>query len=262
LLGGAIPGLMLGGLFLAYIAILGRFGKLPKPAHGKVPFRTIAKDLKNTAPALITPIILIGGIVFGFFTPTEASAIACLYSMILGLVIYKELSFKDVVKAFVKAALTSAQIMFIISTAAYLGLILAKAQIPQIIFNSFIDLFQASSTFLVLLILNILLLIIGCVIDTNPMLIIICPILAPIAAEMGIDATQFGVIIVFNLMIALLTPPVGMVTYTTCRVANCPLDTYTKALMPWLAVLVVGLILVNVFPFLSTFLPNLFLGSM
>ncbi|MDD3997264.1 MAG: TRAP transporter large permease [Sphaerochaetaceae bacterium] len=262
LLGGAVPALMLGGLFLLYISFLAKFGKLPQPAHGKIPLRDVFKDLKNTAPALLTPIILIGGIIFGFFTPTEASAIACLYSLILGLFVYKELTLKDIAKAFVRAALTTAQIMFIISTAAYLGLILAKAQIPQIVFSSFINLFEASNKFIVLLILNVLLLIIGTVIDTNPMLIIICPILAPIAAELGIDATHFGVIIVFNLMIALLTPPVGMVTYTTCRVAQCPMDTYTKALLPWLGVLIVGLILVNVFPFLSTFVPNLFLGAM
>ncbi len=262
LLGGAIPGLMLGGLFLLYISWLGRRGKLPAPMHGRIPVRSILKELRSTAPALMTPVILIGGIVFGLFTPTEASAVACLYSIILGMIIYKELTFKDVVRSFVKAALISAQILFIISTAAYLGLILAKAQIPQIIFNSFVNLFQASNLVVVLFVLNVLLLVIGCVIDTNPMLIIICPILAPIAAELGIDATQFGVIIVFNLMIALLTPPVGMVTYTTCRVANCPIDRYTKALLPFLGVLVCGLVLVNLVPALSTFLPNLLIGGM
>jgi tripartite ATP-independent transporter DctM subunit len=260
LLGGAIPGFILGGLFLLYISIISRFKDFPKPSHSRIKLRYVLKDLSDTFPALLTPIILVGGIILGFFTPTEASAIACLYSIILGTIIYKELSFKNIIQAFIRAALISSQILFIISAASYLGIVLAKAQVPQFVFNSFLSMFQASNIYAVLVLLNLLLIIMGCVIDTNPMLIIVCPILAPIAIEIGVDPVHFGVIIVFNLMIALLTPPVGMVTYTTCRVANCSLDKYTKELLPFLFVLIVGLVVVSVFPFFSTFLPNMLIG--
>jgi len=260
LLGGAIPGVMMGGLFMLYILILSRFRNFPKPHHSRVKLRIVIKDFINTFPALLTPIILVGGIIFGFFTPTEASAIACAYALILGVVIYKELQWRDVIRAFIRAAIISAQILFIISAASYLGVVLAKAQVPQFIFSSFLSLFEASNIYMVLLVLNGVLIVMGCVIDTNPMLIIVCPILAPVAVKLGIDPIHFGVVIVFNLMIALLTPPVGMVTYTTCRVANVPLDTYTRSLLPFLLVLIVGLIIISLFPPLSTFLPNLFFG--
>lgn len=261
LLGGAIPGFILGGLFLLYIAIISKYKKFPKPSHSRVRLKKLVSTLSDTLPALLTPIILVGGIIFGIFTPTEASAIACVYSIILGVVIYKELKFLDIVRAFIRAALISAQILFIISVAAYLGVVLAKAQVPQFIFNSFTTMSSTLNVYAVLLLLNILLIVIGCVIDTNPMLIIVCPILAPIAIQLGVDPIHFGVLIVFNLMIALLTPPVGMVTYTTCRVANCPLGSYTKELLPFLGVLIIGLILITLFPPLSTFLPNLFFGA-
>ena len=261
LLGGAIPGLLLGGLFILYIFILSKFRTFPKPHPSRIRLKIFIKNLINNFPALFTPILLVGGIIFGFFTPTEASTVACMYSIILGVVIYKELKWREVVRAFIRAALISAQILFIISASAYLGVVLARAQVPQFIFSSFISLFSASNIYVVIFVLNLMLIVIGCVVDTNPILIIICPILAPIAAQLGIDPIHFGVIIVFNLMIALLTPPVGMVTYTICRVAKCPMDTYTRELLPFLVVLIIGLIIISLFPFLSTFLPGLFFGT-
>ena len=260
LLGGAIPGVMLGGLFMLYIFIIARFREFPKP-HSRTRLKIIIIDFIKTFPALLTPGILVGGIIFGFFTPTEASAVACMYSIILGVIIYKELKWREVVRAFIRAALISAQILFIVSAASYLGVVLARAQVPQFIFRSFISLYEAYNIYVVILILNAMLLVIGCFMDTNPILIIICPILAPIAEQLGIDPIHFGVIIVFNLMIALLTPPVGMVTFTICRVANCPMDTYTRELLPFLVVLIIGLIIVSLFPFFSTFLPGLFFGT-
>lgn len=259
LLGGAIPGVALGGLFMLYIFILTRFKEFPKP-HSRVRLKVVIIGLKKTFPALLTPVILVGGIIFGFFTPTEAAAVASVYALFLGVVIYKELKWRDVVRAFISAALLSAQILFVISAAAFLGLVITKAQLPQLIFTSFISLFRASNVYIVLLVLNLLLILMGCVIDVNPMLIIVCPILAPIAVELGIDPIHFGVMIVFNLMLAILTPPVGMTTYVTCRVANVPIDTYTRALLPFLGVLIIGLILISLFPIISTFLPNLLLG--
>jgi len=261
LLAGAIPGVILGGCFMLYIAILSRYRSFPDPHSSRISFKLLTKDLIDSAPALFTPILLIGGIVFGLFTPTEASAIACLYSIILGVFIYRELKWKEVFQAFSRAALISAQILFIISTASYLGVVLARAQVPQFIFSSFVSIYSGTNIYVVLIILNILLIIIGTVMDTNPILIIICPILAPVANQLGIDPIHFGVIIVFNLMIALLTPPVGMVSYTICRVAKCSLDTYTRELLPFLAVLVIALVIITFFPIFSTFLPSLFFGT-
>lgn len=140
-------------------------------------------------------------------------------------------------------------------------MVLARAQVPQFIFSYFVSLFSATNIYVVLLVLNVMLILVGCVIDTNPILIIVCPILAPIAVQLGIDPVHFGVIIVFNLMIALLTPPVGMVTYTVCRVAKCSINTYTRALLPFLVVLIIALIIISFFPFFSTFIPDLVFGT-
>lgn len=261
LLAGAIPGILLGGCFIVYIAVLSKYRTFPEPHPSRVSFKLLIRDLIDSFPALFTPILLIGGIILGFFTPTEASAIACFYSIVLGIFIYKELKWSEVFKAFIRAAMISAQILFIISTASYLGVVLARAQVPQFIFSSFVSLYSDTNIYVVLIILNILLILIGTVMDTNPILIIICPILAPVASQLGIDPIHFGVVIVFNLMIALLTPPVGMVTYTICRVAKCSLDTYTRELLPFLAVLIIALIIITFFPIFSTFLPGLFFGA-
>lgn len=261
LLAGAIPGALLGGFFILYITILSKYRTFPKPHPVRISFRVLIKNLINSFPALFTPVLLIGGIIFGFFTPTEASAIACFYSIILGIFIYKEVKLREIIAAFVRAAVISAQILFIISAASYLGVVLARAQVPQFIFSSFVSLYSGTNIYVVLILLNILLILIGCIMDTNPILIIICPILAPVAQQLGIDPVHFGVIIVFNLMIALLTPPVGMVSYTICRVAKCPMDTYTRELLPFLAVLIIALLVITFFPIFSTFLPGLFFGT-
>ena len=261
LLAGAVPGIMLGGLYLVYLFVVSRFRDFPRNDAATFSWRAIARDFWDAFPALMTPVILVGGIVGGLFTPTEASAIASFYALVLGMFIYRELSLREAARAFVRAAVISCQIMFIIAAAAFFGLVLAKAQIPQTVFNSFMVLFEATNIYVVLIVLNLALIAVGCVIDTNPILIIIVPILAPVAVQLGIDPVHFGVIVVFNLMIALLTPPVGMVTFTICRVAQCRIDTYTKALMPFLAVMVGGLLLITFYPPISVWLPNLVLGG-
>jgi tripartite ATP-independent transporter DctM subunit len=260
LLAGAVPGVMLGGLFLLLLFGLSRFRAFPHDAEARFRLRAVVRDFWDAFPALMTPVILVGGIVAGLFTPTEASAIASFYALVLGRYIYRELTWKEAARAFVRAAMTSSQIMFIIAAAAFFGLVLAKAQIPQAVFGSFMSLYEQTNIYVVLVVINLALIAAGCVIDTNPILIIIVPILAPIAVQLGIDPVHFGVIVVYNIMIALLTPPVGMVTFTICRVANCRIDTYTVALLPFLGVMIVGLLLITFYPPISVFLPNLVMG--
>ncbi len=260
LLAGAVPGAMLGGLFLLFLFVMSRFREFPRNKEAGFRLRAVVRDFWDAFPALLTPIILVGGIVIGLFTPTEASAIASFYALILGRYIYRELTWTEAAKAFVRAAMISCQIMFIIAAAAFFGLVLAKAQIPQTVFSSFMTLYESTNIYVVLIVINIALIAAGCVIDTNPILIIIVPILAPVAVELGIDPVHFGVIVVYNIMIALLTPPVGMVTFTICRVAGCRIDQYSMALLPFLLVMIAGLVLITFYPPISVFLPNLVMG--
>ncbi|MCX5733313.1 MAG: TRAP transporter large permease [candidate division NC10 bacterium] len=261
LLAGAIPGFLLGGSLMLFIYCMTRRKDFPRSHPSRPSLSTLARSFADAFPALLTPIILVGGIVSGLFTPTEASATACAYALVLGLMVYKEFTLRHLASSFLRTALFSAEILFIISTATFFGLVLAKAQFPQLLMDTFANLHLGSNIYGFLIGINVLLLIMGCVIDTNPILIVFCPLLVPMTEKLGIDPVYFGVLIVFNLMLALLTPPVGMVTYTVLRVSNCSLGGYTRALMPFLAVMIFDLAILIYFPSLSTFLPNLLLGA-
>lgn len=261
LLAGALPGLVLAALFMLLLVLMSRFRTFPTRERASDYWPRIRSTAVSAGPALLTPIILVGGIVFGIFTPTEASAVASLYAFVLGKYIYRELTWRETLDAFVSSAMISCQIMFIIAAAAFFGLVLAKAQIPQSVFGSLVGLSEATSPIVVLLVLNVALLVAGSVIDINPLLIIVVPILAPVGIALGIDPIHFGVIIVFNLMIGLLTPPVGMVTFTICRIADIRITDYSVALVPFFLVMVLALVVITLVPEVSLYIPNLIMGE-
>jgi tripartite ATP-independent transporter DctM subunit len=206
-------------------------------------------------PPLLTPLIIIGGILSGIFTPTEAAGVAAFYGLILGLFIYKELKWRDIYRVFLEVGKTSSSIMIIISMSSVFAYILAYEGIAQKV----ADLLLGFSTnpLVIFLIINILLLLVGCFMEPMSVLLVLIPMLLPVVDKVGIDRLHFGVVAVLNLMIGLITPPVGVCLYVVARIANISFERTVKGVWPFVITLAVVLFLITYVPVLVTFLPNL-----
>lgn len=196
-----------------------------------------------------------GGILSGTFTPTEAAAVAVAYALLLGLVVYRNLSFNALVIIGARVARDSAAIFFLIGTAGIFGWILASAQIPQ----KAADMIAAASLnpIMFLIVINLLLLIWGMFMDAAPAILILGPVLTPMAVALGIDPVQFGVIMVFNLMIGLMTPPYGLCIFAGVAITNCSVGSIAKEIWPFLLVSIAVLLLISFVPQIVLFLPAL-----
>jgi C4-dicarboxylate transporter DctM subunit len=191
-------------------------------------------------------------------TPTEASVIAVLYALFLGAVVYRELTLASIARIFGEAALTTATIMFIVAGASLLAWILTFEQAGPALVRSVTSLTR--DPYLVLLIINILLLILGCFLETLSLMIILVPVLMPLIRALGIDPVHFGVVFTLNLMIGLITPPVGMSMFIACRIANIRISEFAREIPIFAIVLVLVLLLITYVPSLVTFLPRLIMG--
>ena len=203
---------------------------------------------------LLTPVIILGGILGGFFTPTEAAAIGVLYILALGFS-YRTLDVKRVVYALRDTAVTTASIMLIIAAAALLGWVLSREQVPQNLADMMTE--NISSPIVFLLIVNLLLIVLGAFIDATAVILITVPVLLPIAIEFGVDPVHFGVIMILNLMIGLLTPPVGSVLFVMSSVLRTPIEQVFKGTAPFLIPMFAVLLLLTFFPGIVTIVPNL-----
>lgn len=206
---------------------------------------------------LLTPIVIVGGILIGVFTPTEAAMIAVIYSMILALV-YKAMKPKDMIQFFRETIQTTVSVMFIVSAAAIFGWILAAEQVPQTLANNFLAVVE--NKYIALIYINIFLLLVGCFMETIAAITILTPVLMPITMAMGIDPVHFGIIMILNLMIGLLTPPIGMVLYVLSTVSDVPFEKISKAITPYLILLIIVLYIFTFVPEIVLFLPRLLLG--
>jgi tripartite ATP-independent transporter DctM subunit len=206
-------------------------------------------------PSLFLLIIIIGGIISGIFTATEASAIAVLYSIILGF-IYKELSIKKLPKIFLKSVETTAIVMLLISASMCMSWVLSFENIPQEI-SSFLLGFS-DNKMIILLIINLILLIVGIFMDITPAVLIFTPIFLPVVTTLGIDPVHFGIILVLNLCIGLCTPPVGSILFVGVGVAKTSIVNVIKPLIPFFIVMIISLFLITYIPSITLFLPNLF----
>lgn len=253
LIGGVLPGLLVGICLSVMVYIFAVKRKYPR---SKFPTgRKLWEDFRHAFWPLLTPVILIGGILSGIFTPTEGAAVASLYAFVLTMFIYREISWKDFALILRDTAKESASIMFIVCASSLYGYLLTRTQLPTLFMNMIFTVTE--SKIVILLLLNVFFLVIGCFMETNAALIILVPILAPMATALNIDMLHLGVMIVLNLMIGLLTPPVGMCLYATAKVANIPLDRMIKAMAPFYIPLVIALLLVTFCPGIVTWLPNL-----
>jgi len=202
------------------------------------------------------PLIILGGIYGGVFTPTEAGAVAVIYGYIIGRFVYKELKLKDVPDILKNSALTTATVLIIVGTATSFGRILTIEQVPLTIANFIQSL--TSSPVIILLLINILLLIVGTFMDTTAAIIILAPILFPIATSVGIDPVHFGIVMVVNLSIGFITPPLGVNLFVACGISKLSLEEVSKGIIPFFLVMVLALTIITYIPSVSLWLPRLF----
>lgn len=254
LIGGAVPGVLLGLSQMLIVYFISR--KRGYKSSDRV-YTTQEKlaILKESIPALIMPLLLMGGIFFGIFTPTEAAAVAVAYSVLIGFFVYRNLSLKKLLEIGKRVARDSASIFFLIGTAGIFGWVLAMAEIPAML--SAVILRHGTSPYLLLFLINILLLIWGMLMDAAPAILIFGPILTPMVEAMGINIIHFGVLMVFNLMIGLMTPPYGLCLFSATTICKSSIGEITRELVPFIFISVVVLFVITYIPEIVLFLPKL-----
>lgn len=250
---GAVPGILLGISYMLlcyYMAV-----KYNHPyRERRATLSEIWEALKDTLPALLMPVLIMGTIIGGICTTTETSALAVLYAVIVSL-LKKQLTFKSFVRACIRSAKATANVLFIIAVSTAMGWAITTLQIAQDL-TAFCLQF-ISNKYVFLLFLNILLLIVGMLLDAAPAMLLLVPILLPVASSYGIDIIHFGIIVCFNLMIGNLTPPVGMMLFVVSNVGKVKLSLLYKSILPFVLVATAVLFLITYIPGIVTFLPNL-----
>jgi C4-dicarboxylate transporter DctM subunit len=257
-LAGIIPGLLIG---LALMAVAYFSNSQPQGRSGlrqeAASWRSLLLGVKDALLALFMPAFILGGILAGIFTPTEAAAVSVLYAFFVGRFVYNELSWRQLPALMRESLLVTAVIMFIIANAAIFGWLVAALQLPQKI----IGLFTAgiSSRWLILILINFFLLLVGTIMETTASLIILTPVLLPLAKQIGLDPIHFGAIMVLNLVIGLTTPPLGVCLFVSSGIAGISLEKISRAMIPFLIAAIVVLLLVTYIPSLSMWIPQLYL---
>jgi tripartite ATP-independent transporter DctM subunit len=254
-LGGIVPGVLIGVALMIGWYLHTRKNKGIYTSEGKFRFKALFRATKDAFWALILPAIILGGIIFGIYTPTEAGVIAVVYAFVVGFFIYGELKVKHIPAILVNAAKGTAVVMFICGSATAAAYYITTAQVPEKLAGALLY-FAGDSTIMLMLVINILLLLVGCVMDLTPALLIMAPMLMPIVTKFHIDPVYFGVVMVINLCIGLITPPVGNVLYVGCGISKISLTSLAKAIFPNIIIMVVVLMLVTYIPQLILFIPN------
>jgi tripartite ATP-independent transporter DctM subunit len=254
-LGGLIPGLMVGAGLMVAIALEARRRQLPRSAP-RGPWQQVFAALLHAAPALMLPPLILAVIFTGIATPTEAAVVAAGAAFLLGRFLYRELRFADLPQLLWETGRQTAQVMIIIAMSAPFGWVLIQQQVPNAVLNALLGL--SSEPWVILLIVNIVLLLLGMFLETIAVMIIAYPILAPVMAAIGVDPVHFGVIIVLNMMIGLVTPPVGLCLYVVSGIAKVPIAEIGREAAPYLLALIGALGLVTYVPAFSTWLPQFF----
>lgn len=254
---GVVPGVLLGLMLMA--AVWWRAGKLQLTPPPKAGLREVFTALVDSFWGLALLVIIMGGIYGGIFTPTEAAAVSAVYALFIAVFIYKDLTFKDLPKVFLESSKTTVMLMFIVANALLFAHVLTTERIPQAIAESIVQI--GMEPWMFLLVVNVLLLIAGNFMEPTGIILILAPILFPIATELGIDPIHLGIIMVVNMEIGMVTPPVGLNLFVTSGVTGMNLMQVTRAALPWLAVLLVFLLMVTYIPEISLGLPNYVFGK-
>lgn len=258
--GGAIPGILLGFSLMAVVAYSAKTGKFAGIAESRK--RATLKEILHTFRegfwAIITPAVIMAGIVFGLFTPTEAAGITVFYSLFITVFIYKEIKVKDIFKILCDSAEFIGVIMVVVAAASVFGWLLAQAGIADILADFMFGI--TDSPIGILIIINIIMLIMGCFVEATSMIILLSPILIPIIHKIHVDPVHFGIIFTLNIMIAVITPPVGLCAYIASDIAGITMQEFTKEGILYIVAMIAFLAVIIFFPSITTFLPNLVFG--
>ncbi|MFV1940447.1 TRAP transporter large permease [Pseudomonas luteola] len=249
---GVIPGLLLGVVLMVAIYIVAR--KMNLPALPRASLRELLTTGRKAIWGLLLMVIILGGIYSGMFTPTEAAAVAAVYAGFVALFVYKDMTFRDCPKVLLESGKLSIMLMFIIANAMLFAHVLTTEQIPQQITAWVVEMGLQPWQFL--LVVNILLLVAGAFMEPSAIILILAPILFPIAMQLGIDPIHLGIIMVVNMEIGLITPPVGLNLFVTSAVTGMSLASVIRAAMPWLTLLISFLLIITYIPAISLALPN------
>ena len=252
-LAGFIPGLLMAVSMMVAVSIIARIRNYPKGKRASL--KEIWESFSAAILPILTPVIIIGGILFGLFTPTEAAVVACVYALFLGLVVYREIRIRDLPRILWETTLQTVRVLFIISAAGFFGWLLIHQRIPDAVIVGLTS-FSSSPEVLLLIIIGILL-ILGCFMEGIAVLVITIPIFMPLIARYNIDPVQFGVVMILCSMIGLVTPPVGMSLYAVASISEVDIWTLSKELLPYIVGILIVTLIIAFFPGLALFLPNL-----
>lgn len=254
-LAGFVPGVLIGFSLMGLVYLMCRRRGYVARAQ-RVTGREFLRRLKDASWALLMPVIILGGILGGVMTPTESAAVAVFYAVFVGLFIFRELKVRDLGPIFLRGGVVTGFVMLIVGVANAFAWLLAAEQVPQQISRGLLSLTR--EPWLVLLLINLFLLLVGCVMDTSAALIILVPVLLPVVTAIGMDPLTFGIIMCMNLIIGLATPPVGVVLYVAASIAGITLERLVRAIWPFLLVEVGVLFLITYVPTIAMFVPRFF----
>lgn len=250
---GIIPGILIGIVLMVVNYIYAR--KYGYGGEGRASFREFLHELKDAIWALLVPVIILGGIYGGIFTPTESAVVAVVYTLIIGFVVYKELTWKKVWDAFMETGALNGTTTFMVGLSMSFAAYLTLAGIPSAVGQAILSL--DAGPVVILLLINVVLLVVGCFVDNISSTIILTPILLPIAQGVGMTAVQFGIVMTVNLAIGFITPPVGVNLFVACGIGNIPFAELVKKIIPFLLVLLVGLLLITYIPAITLTIPRI-----
>lgn len=250
---GVIPGLLLAAVLIATNIVICK--KYDAAENGKVTLKAFAHSFKEALLAIFMPVIILGGIYGGLFTPTESAAVACVYAFIISVFVYKELTLKDIYEIFRKSTVSSAVVLFVVSMSAPFAWFMTNQNIPTFIASSVLGLF--TNKVALLLMINVILLFLGCFLETQSIILLVTPILLPIAASLGLSPVALGIIIIINTSIGMITPPMAVNLFVASGIANTSIGKISKRIIPYLCIEVATLLVMTFIPAIITWLPGI-----
>jgi tripartite ATP-independent transporter DctM subunit len=251
-LGGFIPGAVMTIFMMLYVTYCARRYNMGRDQAFNL--RVLGVTFIAALPPLLTPVIILGGMTFGWFTPTEAAIAACTWAIILGIFLYRSLSLKQFYKVTMDTIETTAGVLLIVGAASLFGWVLTTTRLTEYAAEALLS--YTNNRYVILLLINVLLLVIGCFLEPIASISILVPVLMPIITKVGIDPVHFGVMMTLNLMIGLLHPPLGMVLFVLARISKLSIERTTMAILPWLIPLLASLVAITLIPELTLWLPR------
>jgi C4-dicarboxylate transporter DctM subunit len=256
LLAGFAPGFLVAIALMVYAYFVSK--KRGYPVSERATWSELWRSTRSAFLALMTPVIIIWGIVGGVFTPPEAAAATVVYALVVSLLVYKDMHWRDLPGIFRRAAKTTAVVGFIIATANLVSYLLTRERVPQVLSEALLSV--SNEPWVILLLINVLLLILGCFMEGLAIMVLTVPVMLPLVTQLGIDPVHFGVIVVMNLMIGLITPPFGMALFVVAKVGDISFRELASTIWPFVVALIVVLMICTYWPWIVMVLPNTFLG--